>query len=71
VPYHTTEIGDTFFAIGPSAGGYGDPAERDPKDILEDVLDELISVESAERDYGVVVRNGKIDDEATRKLRLT
>lgn len=71
VPYHTTEIGDTFFAIGPSAGGYGDPAERDPKDILEDVLDELISVESAERDYGVVVRNGKIDDEATRKLRST
>jgi N-methylhydantoinase B len=23
VPYHTTDIGDTFLAIGPSAGGYG------------------------------------------------
>jgi N-methylhydantoinase B len=35
-------------------GGWGDPLERDPQAVLDDVLDEYVSVEGAERDYGVV-----------------
>lgn len=69
VPYHTTETGDTFLAIGPSAGGYGEAFERSPEDVYEDVLDELISVETAERDYGVIISHGKLDLEATAKRR--
>lgn len=36
-------------------GGWGDPLDRAPEKVLDDVLDEYISVEGAMRDYGVVV----------------
>jgi N-methylhydantoinase B len=36
-------------------GGWGDPLERDPARVLEDVLDEYVSVERARHDYGVVL----------------
>jgi N-methylhydantoinase B len=36
-------------------GGYGDPFERDAEAVLHDWREELISAESAERDYGVVI----------------
>ncbi|MBI4244763.1 MAG: hydantoinase B/oxoprolinase family protein [Planctomycetes bacterium] len=39
----------------PGGGGYGSPFERDPAFVLNDVLDEKISIESAEQFYGVVI----------------
>ena len=36
-------------------GGWGDPLVRDPQAVLDDVLDEYVSVEGAARDYGVVL----------------
>lgn len=36
-------------------GGWGDPLEREPRSVLDDVLDEYVSVEAAARDYGVVL----------------
>jgi len=36
-------------------GGWGDPLDRDPQAVLDDVLDEYVSIEGAERDYGVVL----------------
>lgn len=42
-------------------GGWGDPLERDPQAVLDDVLDEYVSVEAAKRDYGVVL-TGALDD---------
>ena len=54
----------------PGGGGYGDPAERDPAAVAADVLDGLITVEDARRDYGVVLRgDGSPDEEATEALR--
>jgi N-methylhydantoinase B len=52
-------------------GGWGDPLERDPAAVLEDVLDEYVSLEGARRDYGVVIDEGdmKIDEQATTTLR--
>ena len=50
-------------------GGWGDPFERDAEAVLRDVLDGLISVEAAERGYGVVVADGRVDDEATARRR--
>ena len=41
-------------------GGWGDPFEREPELVLLDVLQGKVSEASAERDYGVVVRDGKI-----------
>jgi N-methylhydantoinase B len=42
-------------------GGWGDPFDRDPHAVLDDVLDEYVSVVGAERDYGVVL-TGSLDD---------
>lgn len=42
-------------------GGWGDPLEREPEKVRDDVLDEYISLEAAARDYGVVLR-GEIED---------
>jgi N-methylhydantoinase B len=47
----------------PGGGGYGDPFERDPEAVLDDVLNGYVSIEAAKRDYGVVVRSTKRPDE--------
>lgn len=36
-------------------GGYGDPLERNPASVREDVLDGYVTVEGARVDYGVVI----------------
>ena len=51
------------------AGGHGDPLERDPGQVLEDVLDERISARHARQAYGVVIRDGALDRDATLVLR--
>lgn len=56
-------------------GGWGDPLDRDPQQVLEDVLDEYVSIAGARRDYGVVLSGTlealdlEVDTEATRTLR--
>ncbi|HEY0117264.1 MAG TPA: hydantoinase B/oxoprolinase family protein, partial [Cellulomonas sp.] len=65
--------GDVVTIRTPGGGGYGDPLERDPAAVLADVRAELVGVDAARRDYGVVVRQGatgpEADDEATCALR--
>ncbi len=39
----------------PGGSGFGDPAERDPEQVALDVADGLISRETAERDYRIVL----------------
>jgi N-methylhydantoinase B len=56
----------------PNAAGYGDPLERDPAAVREDVLDDFTSVELAREAYGVVFKDERtleIDTPATEKLR--
>jgi N-methylhydantoinase B len=51
-------------------GGYGDPYERSPEAVREDVLDGYVSREAARETYGVVVTSdGCIDHSATRDIR--
>jgi N-methylhydantoinase B len=50
-------------------GGWGEPFERDASLVLDDVLNGYVSAEAAERLYGVVIRDGQLDNEATAKLR--
>jgi len=52
-------------------GGFGDPLERDPEGVLRDVIDELLSVEKAKEDYGVVIDPDAfhVDKIATKNLR--
>jgi N-methylhydantoinase B len=64
---------DVFTLIGPGGGGFFDPAERDPRLVVADVQDGLVSVERARDVYRVVVEeDGQILDEgATARLRAT
>jgi N-methylhydantoinase B len=55
------EAGDTIVYDYGGGGGWGDPLDRDPQAVLDDVLDEYVSVAGAERDYGVVL-TGSLDD---------
>jgi N-methylhydantoinase B/oxoprolinase/acetone carboxylase alpha subunit len=56
----------------PNAAGYGDPLERDPELVREDVLDDFTTIELAREAYGVVFadeRTFDLDGEATERLR--
>jgi N-methylhydantoinase B len=57
--------GDRLIIEMPGGGGYGDPLDRAPESVLKDTRNGLISLESAEQDYGVVIRDGAVDTEAT------
>ncbi|MNP54133.1 hypothetical protein D3C76_1486660 [compost metagenome] len=52
-------------------GGWGNPRQRTVTEVLEDVLDEYISIEAAKRDYGVVIDplTLQVDEAATSALR--
>jgi N-methylhydantoinase B len=56
-------------------GGWGDPLVRPAQAVLDDVLDEYVSVEGARRDYGVVLTGSleeltlAVDETATEALR--
>jgi len=63
--------GESVSFQGGGGGGYGNPLDRDPKRILNDVINGYVSLKSAEEDYGVVIRTPemKIDKAATSVLR--
>jgi N-methylhydantoinase B/oxoprolinase/acetone carboxylase alpha subunit len=56
----------------PNAAGYGEPLDRPPEAVREDVLDDFTTIELARDAYGVVFadeRTLEIDAEATDRLR--
>ena len=67
----TLKKGDLYRLVQAGAGGYGDPLERDPYAVLEDVQQEKLSVDYVRREYGVVVDPGRmeLDLDATEALR--
>ncbi|QFT98168.1 Acetophenone carboxylase delta subunit [Roseovarius sp. THAF8] len=62
--------GDRVRVKTPGGGGYGDPMQRDPGLVAEDVRLGRYSVEEAERLFGVVIEDGAVDDVATTQRRL-
>ena len=51
-------------------GGFGNPIERDPDRVAEDVRNGLVSSAAALRDYGVVLADdGTVDARATAEAR--
>jgi N-methylhydantoinase B len=56
------KAGDHIYYTSSGGGGFGDPLERDPQLVLEDVMDEWLNIETAKEFYGVVIE--EIDAEA-------
>ena len=63
--------GDVFRIQYAGGGGRGDPFEREPSKVLDDVRDGYISAETARAAYGVAVSGQppEIDEAETRRLR--
>lgn len=63
--------GDVVRVVFAGGGGFGNPRERDPASVLEDVRNGLVSVEAAREIYGVVVSGDlrSVDEPATDTLR--
>jgi len=53
----TVKEGDEIAVVAPGGGGFGSPLERPVEQVLEDVREGAVSIESARRDYGVVVED--------------
>ncbi len=65
------EAGEALGTIASGGGGHGNPLERPIDKVKEDVRNEFVSVESAQKDYGVVIdtKTFKVDLDVTNKLR--
>jgi N-methylhydantoinase B len=64
------EAGDVFEHRTAGGGGWGDPFERDPAAVADDVLNEKVGAEAARELYGVVLGgDSTVDREATTALR--
>ncbi len=65
------EAGDLFEIFQSGGGGYGDPRNRSIRMVQEDVINELVSVEKAHDQYGVVLdpHTFEVDLAASEKLR--
>jgi N-methylhydantoinase B len=65
------QTGDIIRSIAGGGCGYGNPLEREPEIVREDVINGYVSVEHAARDYGVVINpdSFEIDFKATKELR--
>lgn len=59
--------GDRICIEQGGGGGWGNPLERNPEQVKEDIIDEYITVEGAERNYGVIMNpvTLEVDDERT------
>jgi N-methylhydantoinase B len=65
LPGRSTKAGEIYRLIAANGGGTGNPLERDPVRVLNDWLDEIVSLEEAEQEYGVVI------DPETRSIRVS
>jgi N-methylhydantoinase B len=72
-PFGLTRMkpGDVIIMDAAGGGGYGDPLERDPEMVQDDVIQGYVSLEKAREDYGVVIDPAtmKADLAATDELR--
>jgi len=69
------EKGEVVKGTQSGGGGYGEPSEREPERVLEDVLEYYETIERARDIYGVVFTGSAdedtlaIDQDATARLR--
>ena len=72
LPYALVELqaGETIVSVTAGGGGYGEPQRRQPKSVVKDVRDGLVTVERARGVYCVAITADlELDEEGTRSLR--
>jgi N-methylhydantoinase B len=69
VDAHPVQAGDRLIFRTAGSGGWGDPLLRPAELVLRDVRRDIVSPQCAERDYGVVIVDGALDELATEQLR--
>ena len=52
---HMVPAGTAAIIATAGGGGWGDPWKRDPQLVRQDVLEGYVSIDSAARDYGVII----------------
>ncbi len=62
---HPVTAGDVLILQSAGGGGYGDPLEREPERVAEDVDEGYVSPEQSRAVYGVVLDEGIVDPHAT------
>lgn len=67
--WNKAKSGETVTVLSAGGGGWGNPLERDPQAVLDDVINEMATTKKAREAYGVVIRRNKVDERATRELR--
>ena len=65
----TIDPGDIIHVTCGGAGGWGDPLQRDPEAVLRDVLRGWVSCDHAQQEYGVIISDRKLEEEATEACR--
>lgn len=72
-PFGLTQLktGDVVTIDSAGGGGYGNPFDRDPDMVEQDVIEGYVTIERAKEDYGVIIdsKTLKVDKEATIRLR--
>ena len=65
------KAGDVLYVRSGCGGGYGDPLDRDPSAVVQDIENGLVSPEAACSVYGVAVQseNGQVDAATTEAMR--
>ena len=64
------KAGDLLRAETGGGGGWGHPFDRDPNEVVRDVLEGFVSRDAAESDYGVILtHNLELNSGATEALR--
>lgn len=61
--------GGLISLVSGGGGGYGNPLERDPELVLNDVLEGYVSAADAATDYGVVIDGDQVNAARTLQLR--
>lgn len=69
IDFTVLQPGDVLHIHSAGGGGRGNPLEREPWRVAQDVEQGYVSVEAAERDYGVVIDQQGVNDAATDALR--
>lgn len=68
-PGRSAMAGQIVRIVAANGGGVGDPRERAPELVFDDVLDGIVTAEQAEHVYGVVIDGSSIDAERTAAAR--